>query len=63
VLTVELLFTVARIDHHALVGKQVTFTLPTHGLMNALSPCLFNGKITRVAIRSQELSGTRYAVY
>jgi type VI secretion system secreted protein VgrG len=38
VLTVVLLFTDARIDHHALVGKQVTFTLPTHGLMNALSP-------------------------
>ncbi|MEZ2588487.1 type VI secretion system Vgr family protein [Pantoea agglomerans] len=63
VLTVELLATDARIDRHALLGKPVTFTLPTNGLMNALSPRYLNGKITRVAVRSQELSGTRYAVY
>ncbi|WP_187484133.1 type VI secretion system tip protein TssI/VgrG [Pantoea agglomerans] len=63
VLTAELLATDARIDRHALLGKAVTFTLPTDGLMNALSPRYLNGKITRVAVRSQELSGTRYAVY
>ncbi|WP_187507268.1 type VI secretion system Vgr family protein, partial [Pantoea agglomerans] len=63
VLTAELLATDARIDRHALLGKPVTFTLPTDGLMNALSPRYLNGKITRVAVRSQELSGTRYAVY
>ncbi|MEN4636164.1 type VI secretion system tip protein TssI/VgrG [Pantoea agglomerans] len=63
VLTAELLATDARIDRHALLGKTVTFTLPTDGLMNALSPRYLNGKITRVAVRSQELSGTRYAVY
>lgn len=63
VLTAELLSTDARIDRHALLGKPVTFTLPTDGLMNALSPRYLNGKITRVAVRSQELSGTRYAVY
>ena len=63
VLTAELLATDARIDRHALLGKPVTFTLPTDGLMNVLSPRYLNGKITRVAVRSQELSGTRYAVY
>ncbi|MEN4830692.1 type VI secretion system tip protein TssI/VgrG [Pantoea vagans] len=63
VLTAELLATDARIDRHALLGKPVTFTLPTDGLMSALSPRYLNGKITRVAVRSQELSGTRYAVY
>ena len=63
VLTAELLATDARIDRHALLGKPVTFTLPTDGLMNALSPRYLNGKITRVAVRSEELSGTRYAVY
>jgi len=63
VLTAELLATDARIDRHALLGKPVTFTLPTDGLMNALSPRYLNGKITRIAVRSQELSGTRYAVY
>ncbi|MET3812701.1 type VI secretion system tip protein TssI/VgrG [Pantoea sp. UYEF8] len=63
VLTAELLATDARIDRHALLGKPVTFTLPTDGLMNALNPRYLNGKITRVAVRSQELSGTRYAVY
>jgi len=63
VLTAELLATDARIDRHALLGKPVTFLLPTDGLMNALSPRYLNGKITRVAVRSQELSGTRYAVY
>ncbi|WP_315312765.1 type VI secretion system Vgr family protein [Pantoea vagans] len=63
VLTAELLATDARIDRHALLGKPVTFSLPTDGLMSALSPRYLNGKITRVAVRSQELSGTRYAVY
>ncbi|WP_336748153.1 type VI secretion system Vgr family protein [Pantoea vagans] len=63
VLTAELLATDARIDRHALLGKPVTFSLPTDGLMSALSPRYLNGKITLVAVRSQELSGTRYAVY
>ncbi|MCJ7925675.1 MAG: type VI secretion system tip protein VgrG [Pantoea vagans] len=63
VLTAELLATDARIDRHALLGKPVTFSLPTDGLMSALSPRYLNGKITRIAVRSQELSGTRYAVY
>ena len=63
VLTAELLSTDARIDRHALLGQPVTFTLPTDGLMSALSPRYLNGKITRVAVRSQELNGTRYACY
>ncbi|MBI0564112.1 type VI secretion system tip protein VgrG [Pectobacterium parmentieri] len=60
VLTADLLATDARIDRHALLGQPVTFTLPTQSL---LSPRYLNGKITRVAVRSEELSGTRYAVY
>lgn len=63
VLTAELLSTDARIDRHALLGQPVTFTLPAGGLMSALNPRYLNGKITRVAVRSQELSGTRYALY
>ena len=59
-LNAELLATDARIDRHALLGQPVTFTLPTQSL---LSPRYLNGKITRVAVRSEELSGTRYAVY
>ena len=62
-LEAELLSTDARIDRHALLGQPVTFTLPTDGLMSALSPRYLNGKITRVAVRSEELNGTRYAVY
>ncbi|AOR65422.1 type VI secretion system Vgr family protein [Pectobacterium wasabiae] len=60
VLTAELLATDARIDRHALLGQPVTFTLPTQSLLN---PRYLNGKITRVAVRSEELGGTRYAVY
>ncbi|MGJ0126486.1 type VI secretion system Vgr family protein [Pantoea sp. RHCKP32] len=63
VLTAELLSTDARIDRHALLGQPVTFTLPAGGLLSALNPRYLNGKITRVAVRSQELSGTRYALY
>ncbi|NIE52524.1 type VI secretion system tip protein VgrG [Pantoea sp. Ap-870] len=59
-LNAELLATDARIDRHALLGQPVTFTLPTQSLP---SPRYLNGKITRVAVRSEELSGTRYAVY
>ncbi|MEQ0582891.1 type VI secretion system tip protein TssI/VgrG [Pantoea dispersa] len=59
-LNAELLATDARIDRHALLGQPVTFTLPTQSL---LSPRYLNGKITRVAVRGEELSGTRYAVY
>ncbi|ADU69802.1 type VI secretion system Vgr family protein [Pantoea sp. At-9b] len=59
-LQADLLSTDARIDRHALLGKSVTFTLPTQ---NLLTPRYLNGKITRVAVRSEELNGTRYAVY
>ncbi|KJV35879.1 type VI secretion system Vgr family protein [Pantoea sp. SM3] len=59
-LQAELLATDARIDRHALLGKSVTFTLPTQ---NLLTPRYFNGKITRVAVRSEELNGSRYAVH
>ncbi len=59
-LEAELLSTDARVDRHALLGQPVTFTLPTQSLLN---PRYLNGKITRVAVRSEELNGTRYAVY
>ncbi|MDE1185993.1 MAG: type VI secretion system tip protein TssI/VgrG [Pantoea sp.] len=60
VLDAELLSTDARIDRQSLLGKPVTFTLPTEHL---LSTRYINGKITRVAVRNEELNGTRYAVY
>ncbi|QGY29699.1 type VI secretion system Vgr family protein [Pantoea cypripedii] len=60
VLDAELLSTDARIDRQSLLGKPITFTLPTEHL---LSPRYINGKITRVAVRNEELNGTRYAVY
>ncbi|ORM70494.1 type VI secretion system Vgr family protein [Pantoea rwandensis] len=59
-LEAELLSTDARVDRHALLGQPVTFTLPTQSLLN---PRYLNGKITRVSVRSEELNGTRYAVY
>ncbi|MGK3115383.1 type VI secretion system tip protein TssI/VgrG [Candidatus Pantoea formicae] len=59
-LEAELLSTDARVDRHALLGQPVTFTLPTQSL---LAPRYLNGKITRVAVRSEELNGTRYSVY
>ncbi|MFB4356602.1 type VI secretion system tip protein TssI/VgrG [Pantoea sp. BS_4] len=63
VLEAELLSTDARIDRQSLLGKPVTFTLPTDGLMSALNPRYINGKITRIGVRSEELGGVRYAVY
>ncbi|MBP2198266.1 type VI secretion system tip protein TssI/VgrG [Pantoea cypripedii] len=59
-LDAELLSTDARIDRQSLLGKPITFTLPTEHL---LSTRYINGKITRVAVRNEELNGTRYAVY
>ncbi|MDO6405344.1 type VI secretion system tip protein VgrG, partial [Pantoea phytobeneficialis] len=41
-LQADLLSTDARIDRHALLGKAVTFTLPTQ---NLLTPRYINGKI------------------
>jgi len=63
VLETELLSTDARIDRQSLLGKPVTFTLPTDGLMSAVNPRYINGKITRIGVRSEELGGVRYAVY
>ncbi|QKJ85701.1 Type IV secretion protein Rhs [Paramixta manurensis] len=59
-LTVTLLGSDARIERKALLGQPVTLTIPTQSL---LSERYLNGKITRVAVSSRELSGTRYAVY
>ncbi|WP_308539076.1 type VI secretion system tip protein TssI/VgrG, partial [uncultured Pantoea sp.] len=63
VLQAELLSTDARIDRKSLLGKPVTFTLPTDGLLSAASPRYINGKITQIGVRSEELGGVRYAVY
>ncbi|PBK01799.1 type VI secretion system tip protein VgrG, partial [Pantoea allii] len=63
VLQAELLSTDARIDRQSLLGKPVTFTLPTDGLMSAVNPRYINGKITQIGVRSEELGGVRYAVY
>ncbi|UYL00976.1 type VI secretion system tip protein VgrG [Pantoea ananatis] len=63
VLQAELLSTDARIDRKSLLGKPVTFTLPTDGLMSAVNPRYINGKITQIGVRSEELGGVRYAVY
>ncbi|MDS7720204.1 phage late control D family protein, partial [Pantoea ananatis] len=63
VLQAELLSTDARIDRKSLLGKPVTFTLPTDGLMSAVNPRYINGKITQIGVRSEEQGGVRYAVY
>lgn len=63
VLQAELLSTDARIDRKSLLGKPVTFTLPTDGLLSAVNPRYINGKITQIGVRSEELDGVRYAVY
>ncbi|MEJ1267716.1 contractile injection system protein, VgrG/Pvc8 family [Pantoea ananatis] len=49
VLQAELLSTDARIDRKSLLGKPVTFTLPTDGLLSAVNPRYINGKITQIA--------------
>ncbi|MDK3078040.1 type VI secretion system Vgr family protein [Enterobacter hormaechei] len=59
-LTLTLLGTDARIDRSRLLGQPVTVTIPTQ---NLLTPRYINGKVTRVAVRAVELTGTRYAVY
>ena len=60
-LTVTLLGPDARIDRHALLGQPLTLDIPTGSFLSGTRH--INGKITRVAVRSEELSGTRYAVY
>ncbi|MFU9137176.1 type VI secretion system Vgr family protein, partial [Erwinia tasmaniensis] len=60
-ITVELLSTDARIERKALLGQPLTVSIPTQGLTGGTR--YLNGKITRMAVSSTELSGTRYAVY
>lgn len=59
-LNLTLLGTDARIDRSKLLGQAVTVTLPTQSLQGAR---YLNGKVTREAVSTTELSGTRYAVY
>ncbi|KAB8310337.1 type VI secretion system tip protein VgrG [Erwinia endophytica] len=59
-ITVELLSTDARIDRKSLLGQPVTVAIPTQTLAGMR---YLNGKITQVRVYSQELNGTRYAVY
>ncbi|UWS32890.1 type VI secretion system Vgr family protein [Erwinia pyrifoliae] len=59
-LSVQLLSTDARIERKALLGQPITVCIPTQGIM---STRYLNGKITKVSVSSQQLSGTRYAVY
>ncbi|CAX54419.1 type VI secretion system Vgr family protein [Erwinia pyrifoliae] len=59
-LSVQLLSTDARIERRALLGQPIVISIPTQGIM---STRYLNGKITKVSVSSQELSGTRYAVY
>ena len=60
-LTVTLLGTDARIERHALLGQPLTLDIPTGRFLSGTRH--LNGKITRMAVRSEELGGTRYAVY
>ena len=57
--TVELLSPDARLDRKTLLGQPVTVCIPTQGMGTRY----LNGKITRAGVYSQELNGTRYAVY
>ncbi|WP_338560808.1 type VI secretion system tip protein TssI/VgrG [Erwinia sp. E_sp_B04_7] len=59
-ITVDLLSYVARIDRKTLLGQPITVSIPTPNIM---STRYLNGKITQVRVYSQELNGTRYAVY
>jgi len=59
-LQVTLLSTDARIERHALLGQPITLSIPVLGL---LATRYLNGKITRIKVHSEELNGTRYAVY
>ncbi|AUX73775.1 type VI secretion system Vgr family protein [Erwinia pyrifoliae] len=58
-LSVQLLSTDARIERRALLGQPITVCIPTQGLLRRY----LNGKITKVSVSSQQLGGTRYAVY
>ena len=60
-LTVTLLSADPRIERHALLGQPLTVSVPTGQLLSGTRH--INGKITRMAVRSEELGGTRYAVY
>lgn len=60
-LTVTLLGTDARADRHALLGQPLTLDIPTGRFLSGTRH--INGKITRVAVHSEELGGTRYAVH
>lgn len=60
-LTVTLLGTDARTDRHALLGQPLTLDIPTGRFLSGTRH--INGKITRVAVHSEELGGTRYAVH
>jgi len=59
-LQVTLLSSDARIERRALLGQPITLSIPVQGL---LATRYLNGKITSVKVHSEELSGTRYAVY
>jgi type VI secretion system secreted protein VgrG len=61
-LNVTLLGSDARVERHALLGQPLTLAIPT-GLLLSGGVRYLNGKITRVAVHSEELGGTRYAVY
>ncbi|QHM70497.1 type VI secretion system Vgr family protein [Mixta intestinalis] len=61
-LNVTLLGTDARVERHTLLGQPLTLAIPT-GLLLSGGVRYLNGKITRVAVHSEELGGTRYAVY
>lgn len=60
-LTVTLLGADARIERHALLGQPLTLAIPTGQFLSGTR--YINGKITRAAVKSEELGGTRYAVY
>ncbi|HEJ9094205.1 type VI secretion system Vgr family protein [Serratia odorifera] len=59
--TVELLSKDARLDRKALLGQPLTLEIPTSGLIGPTR--YLNGKITAIAVSSEEISGTRYSVY
>ena len=58
---IELLSTDARLDRKALLGQPLTLEIPIPGLLRP--PRYLNGKITAIAVSSEEISGTRYSVY
>ncbi|MGD8165008.1 contractile injection system protein, VgrG/Pvc8 family, partial [Pantoea sp. FN0307] len=58
-LTVTLLGPDARADRHALLGQPLTLDIPTGRFLAGTRH--LNGKITRVAVHSEELGGTRHA--